>query len=319
MRPIVTGGSPSVPPSHERPPVGERTADRTQRTTTPSGSRTARASVRASGRDVRVRRLARGADDGFQSSLIPGVRSSDDARRLAEEIAFAALRLDLVGSEPRGLWRELQDSEIDVEERSWLAFLIAYIGPLNSDAPFASIEATRTSWSSGMSPEWSEVQSGPRSAFDPERAQATAAAYRAWAERSGSQAAAFQGESGWTAERRFERAYERLALPGMTRDARFELLVLLGTAGLYDLRAGKLELGGENEVTWAAKRALGIGDPLLLERRAADLAAACAAPLAALDLGFHNWGSGSRIGAGLDPASDGDLDVLAAALEALGL
>ena len=83
-----------------------------------------------------------------------------------------------------------------------------------------------------------------------------------------------------------------MALPGFHRDARFDLLVTLGRLGLYDLRPGALQLGGENEVTVAAKRILGIGDPLLLERRALELADACAIPLEALDARFLQLGTG---------------------------
>jgi hypothetical protein len=115
------------------------------------------------------------------------------------------------------------------------------------------------------------------------------AAYRAWAERAGSQAAAFTGDGSWSAQRRFDRVFERLALPGFHRDARFDLLVTVGRLGLYDVRAGRLHLGGDNDVTLAAKRVLGIGDPLLLERRAAELAEACEVPLDALDLALFNW------------------------------
>ena len=298
MRPIVTGGV----GSKERP-ASERSAADGAGAVRPRAARAGKAtSSRSGARDVRVRRLTRGADDGFQSSLVPGLRSSEDAERLAAEIAFAAARLDAIRDAPLGPWYELRDTGVDPEERSWLAFLIAYIGPLDSDRPFASIEAVRTTWASGDSPAWDEVESGPRTAFDRGRCEATVGAYRAWAERAGSQAAAFLGEPSWSAERRFERAFERLALPGLGRDARFELLVLLGNAGVYELRAARLFPSGENEATWAAKRALGIGDPLLLERRAADLATACQVPLAALDLGFHNWGSGTRIGAGLSPS-----------------
>ncbi|HTW11463.1 MAG TPA: hypothetical protein VME01_01860 [Solirubrobacteraceae bacterium] len=314
MRPIVTGGS----GTQERQGSAERTSGREPATARPRVGRTPRAAAKgASG--VRVRRLARGADDGFHSGLVPGLRSSEDAQRLAEEVAFAAARLDAIGGATSGPWHELQDARIDPEERSWLAFLIAYIGPLNSDAPFASIEAVRSTWAAGADPAWDEVEPGPRSAFDRARCEATTSAYRAWAQRAGSQAAAFTGEPSWTAERRFERSFERLALPGLGRDARFELLVLLGAAGVYELRAGKLELIGENEATWAAKRALGIADPLLLERRAAELAGACEAPLAALDLAFHNWGSGTRVGAGLAPDAAPDAAVLASAQDALGL
>jgi hypothetical protein len=150
------------------------------------------------------------------------------------------------------------------------------------------------------------VASGPRGAHDPRQGARTIDAYRAWATRAGSQAAAFSGEAAWSPERRFARAFERLALPGLHRDARFELLVSLGTLGLYELRADSLQLGGTDQVTAAAKRALGIGDPLLLGRRAAELAAACEIPLAALDLGFYNWESPERSTGGLGPGSQAD-------------
>jgi hypothetical protein len=316
MRPIVTGGA-STP---ERTGAHEADPDRAGAPAMPRAARPAKqGGPRSSAKNLRVRRLSRGADDGFQSGLVPGLRSSEDAERLAAEIAFAARRLTVIETAPDGLWLSLADTTSDIEERTWLAFLIVYIGPDDSDEPFAAIDAARTAWASGQSPDWETVKPGPRGAFDPDRSEATVAAYRAWAQRSGSQEAAFTGESGWSAERRFERVYERLALPGMTRDARFELLVLLGRTGVYELRAGTLALSGENEVTWAAKRALGIGDPLLLARRAADLAAAVGAPLDALDLGFHNWGSGTRTGAGLALDSEPDANVLAQARAALGL
>ena len=241
---------------------------------------------------VRVRHLARGAEDGYHSDLVPGLRSSADAEGLAEEIAFAAGRLQWLESDPPGLYAEVTDQSIDLEERTWLAFLIAYLGPLEDDDPFACIAAARTSWASGEPPSLDALRTGPRGVHEDERGVATLDAYRAWAMRAGSQAAAFTGEPSWTPERRFARAFERLAFPGMHRDGRFELLVLLGRLGCYDMHAGVLELGGENEATVAAKRALGIGDTMLLERRAAELASACEVPLDALDLALHNWGRG---------------------------
>ena len=44
----------------------------------------------------------RAADDGFQSDLVPGVRASQDAERLAEEIAFASGRLLALAADPPG-------------------------------------------------------------------------------------------------------------------------------------------------------------------------------------------------------------------------
>jgi hypothetical protein len=252
-----------------------------------------------------VRRLARGADDGYSSRLVQGIRSSADAERLAEELAFAAIRLERLEADPPGLYAEVA-APGDLEERSWLAFLIAYLSPLNAEDPFASIREVRTSWTSGLNPELSDIETGPRSAHDPSRGARTLDAYRAWAQRAGSQEAAFSGGLSWTAERRFARVYERLALPGLHRDARFDLLVTLGRLGVYELRAGGLMFGGENEATVAAKRALGIGDPLLLERRAGELAAAAQIQLEAIDAGLHNWGRGERATLGI--ALDTELD-----------
>lgn len=266
-----------------------------------------------------VRRLARGSEDGYRSGLVPGLKSSADAERLAEELAFAVSRLEAMQSEPVGLWAEIADPAADLEERTWLAFLVAYLAPLEDEQPFAAIDAARVSWASGEMPALEGVATGPRSAYHETRGTVTIAAYRAWAARAGSQAAAFTGEAAWPRERRFERVYERLALPGMLRDARFELLILLGYLSVYELQAGTLRLGGSDETTLAAKRALGIGDPMLLERRAADLAEACGVPLAALDLGLRNWGMGERVRAGLPVGVEPDPDLIEQVREALGL
>jgi len=266
---------------------------------------------------MQVRRLARGVDDGFNSPLIPGVKSSDDAVRLAEELAFAAARLVRLESDPAGAYSDVA-GEGDIEERTWLAFLIAYLCPVEGDDPFVGIRAA-TPRSAGEEPDLADVPLGPRTAHVPARGARTVDAYRAWAARAGSQAAAFGGEPAWSPERRFARAFERLALPGLERGARFDLLVSLGRLGVYDLRAGSLQFGGANETTLAAKRALGIGDTLLLDRRAAELASAAGLPLEALDLGLHNWGAGVRCTMGLGPTTEGDPAVLDATRGALGL
>ena len=100
----------------------------------------------------------------------------------------------------------------------------------------------------------------------------TAEAYRAWAGRAGSQQAAFTGDAGWSPERRFARVFERLSLPGFGRARRFDLLTALDAAGHYELTAGELFLGLEDDATTlAAKRLLVSGDRLLLDRRAREL------------------------------------------------
>ena len=276
-----------------------------RRTSTAKPARPAAARARSGGASavrgsrgggtLRVRQVAREQEDGFRSDLIPGVKASAAAERLAEELAFAAARLSLLAGDPPGLYAEVAAGaaqpagSAEREEALWLAFLIAYLCPLEDDDPFAGVRAARTSWAGGEPPLLDDVPVGPRTAHDAARGTATLAAYRAWAERAGTQDAAFAGEPSWTPERRFARVYERLALPGLHRDARFDLLVTLGALGLHDLRADTLRLGGDDETTVAAKRVFGIADTLLLERRASELALAAGLPLAALDLGLWNW------------------------------
>lgn len=309
LRPIVSSSAPRTGqprPSTPRPSRG-RAASQTR-----SGGLAGR---------VTVRRVARGADDGYRSPLVLGLKSSADARRLAEELAFADHRLRLLEHDPPGLYRKVADAGGKLEERTWLAFLIAYLCPLEGQEPFGEIERARTSWASGELPSLEGVQCGPRSAHDPARGTRTLEAYRMWAVRAGSQAAAFTGDAGWPSQRRFARAFERLALPGLHRDARFDLLVTLGRTGAYELRAGSLVLGGENDVTVGAKRAFGIGDPLLLDRRASELAAACGIPLEALDLGLYNWQRGEHATLGLGGEADAgsEPEALDEVVAALGL
>jgi hypothetical protein len=281
----------------------EVVASRRTSTAKPAGAaaRTRASSTRGGRSGVRIRQVAREQEDGFRSQLVPGIKASAAADRLAEEIAFAFARLTLLAADPPGLYAEVARAA-DREEALWLAFLIAYIGPIDAEDPFAGVRAARTPWAGGTLPELGDVPLGPRTAHDPARGSATLAAYRAWAERAGSQDAAFAGEAAWSPERRFARAYERLALPGLHRDARFDLLVTLGDLGVHDLRAGTLQLGRADDTTVAAKRVFGIADTLLLERRASELATAAEVPLAALDLALWNWNRPPR------PGSAGERD-----------
>jgi hypothetical protein len=121
----------------------------------------------------------------------------------------------------------------------------------------------------------------------------TVPAYRAWAERAGSQAEAFLGEPAWTPERRFGRAFERLALPGLAARARYELLLTLGAAGPTSWRPTRCTRQGDDATTLAAKRLLVSGDAMLLERRAAT-SRRRRHPLGALDRALAVWGEGER-------------------------
>ncbi|MGA2009056.1 MAG: hypothetical protein ABSH51_00780 [Solirubrobacteraceae bacterium] len=315
LRPVVTPGGQSS--SASRATDGS-TRPRSGAAAAPGRPGTGRSGARTA-HGLTVRRLSRGAEDGYRCGLVPGLKSSADAERLADELAFAATRLELLQADPPGLYAAVADPDAPVEERTWLAFLIAYLGPLDDGDPFAGIALARTTWSSGETPALDGVPTGPRTAHEASRGSRTIDAYRAWAQRAGSQAAAFSGEAGWTAERRFARGFERLALPGFDRGPRFDLLATLGRLGVYELSGGALGLGGNDGVTLAAKRVLGIGDPMLLERRAADLAAACALPLEALDVGLYNWERGTRAPLGIDPGIEADAETLAAVQAGLGL
>jgi len=112
------------------------------------------------------------------------------------------------------------------------------------------------------------------------------------------------------------------------RAPRYELLVLLGRLRLFELRADSLALalaagargvGAEDDLTTqAAKRVFAIGDPLLLERRAAALAEEAQVPLEALDLALANWAAGERASLGFPPETL-DQAALTRVQRALGL
>jgi hypothetical protein len=296
---------------------GEVAAEPRRATPRPARSSSGRAPS-ARGGGLKVRHLVRAADDGYEHELLPGLRSSVDVGRLADEIAFAAARLEELSAEPPGLYADVAKAS-DVEEAAWLAFLIAYLSPLEGDDPWAAIATARTSWASGELPMLEDVALGPRTAHDPARGASTLLAYRAWAERAGGQAQAFIGDPAWPDQRRFDRAFERLSLPGFGRAPRFELLVTLGRLGVFEVRPWSLQLSGDalDPTIVASKRVLGIGDPLLLQRRAGDLATGVGVPIEALDLALANWlrPEDERITAGATVGIEGPLrDSIGAAL-----
>jgi hypothetical protein len=277
---------------------------------------------------VRVLREGRAADDGYRSPLVPGVRASADADRLAQELAFAATRLRALAADPPGLYGEARAlAATDIERATWTCLVIAYLSPLEDVAdPFRAIREVLASTpvldAGGELPDLAEVALGPRSSHEPARGAATLLAYGDWVARSGgeahTQAAAFAGDPAWSPERRFERLFERLALPGLGRTGRYELLVTLGRLGLYEMRPDSLHLGGADATTLAAKRVFGIGDSLLLDRRAAALAQAAGTPVEALDLALANWAAPRRASVGVSPEL-ADAEALARAGSALGL
>lgn len=261
-------------------------------------SSTTRASTRHRTPAVHIHHEVRSVDDGYRCELVPGLRSSHDALRLVNEIGFASGRLLTLTAAPPGLYGEMRDCE-DIEQATWMCFIAAYISPLEGFQPFAGVrQALVCGWASGGLPDLDDVPLGPRTSHDPARGAETLRAYRRFAEHAGSQQHALAGEPEWTAQRRFERAFERLALPGLGRVGRYDFLITLGRLGLYDLRADSLHLTARSprsgspvaeDTLLAAKRIFGIGDPSLIERRAAALAQELSTPIEALDLALWNW------------------------------
>ena len=216
-----------------------------------------------------TRQLSRATDDGYRNPLTPGLKATADAERLAIAVTQAHERL-----EPPGPFSAIDETP-DVEHATWLAFLFALAPELHD-----VIDETRPAWEDAANLD----------ALPAAKAK-TAAAYRAWVERAGSQEAAFTGEEIWTPERRFARVFERLALPGFSRAMRFDLLTALGAADIYPLEADALHFADDDSTTEAAKRLLVSGDRMLLERRARDLADAAQMPISAFDRGLAVWGA----------------------------
>jgi hypothetical protein len=302
--------APSARPSRSARPARGRSAPRAAR---PGRSGRSRAE------SLRVHHEGRAQDDGYRSSLLPGLRASADAARLAEEIAFASARLLALAAAPSGLYgeaRELQGR--DCEEATWMCFLISYLCPLEGEDPFAGI---RLALAGGPLGDLEGVPLGPRTSHDPARGTATLRAFRQLLEH---QPGGFSGDRSWSPRRRFERLFERLALPGFGRMGRYDLLVTMGRLGIYELQADSLHLAsagglsGSDLTTLAAKRLFAIGDPIHLERRAAALAGALDVPIETLDLSLANWAAPERATLGF-PGHSSDQRALERAREALGL
>jgi hypothetical protein len=236
--------------------------------------------ARARRAGLQVSRARRAEDDGYRSGLVPGLRASEDAARLAQEIAFADGRLSVMATAPPDLYAEVREVR-DTEQAAWMCFLSVYLCPLDGADPFVGIRrALEADWRAGELPDLEEIPLGPRTSHDPARGDATLRAYLQWTARAAQQpdradgthredgtdrangqgqadgqgraaggdradgaagrARAFVGDPTWTPGRRFERLFERLTLPGLARMGRYELLVTLGCVGLCEVSADAL-------------------------------------------------------------------------------
>ena len=246
-----------------------------------SGTGSSSSSSRGSSSTNRVvtRKLVRAADDGYRNPLVQGMKATADAERLAGALTQAVERLQPPGPHP------VIADIADLNDATWLAFLIALAPELEEVLTEAQ-------------PRWADKDISAL----PEAKQKAASAYLAWVERAGSQEAAIMGEESWTPARRFDRVFERLALPGFGRTARYELLTTLGCAGRYPLDAQSPQFVEDDATTLAAKRLFVSGDRMLLERRAREFAEAADLPIAALDHGLFVWGTpGEHVDLTADP------------------
>ena len=245
---------------------GQKASPQADKVTAPrSAARTRATGATRRSPGVVTKRMARSADDGYRHQLVPGLKSSADAERLAAALATAQQRLRRPGPHP------IVAAETDVDTASRMAFLLALAGD------------EHPSLQSGVLGEGEVVLEG-----DAPRA---IAAYDAWITKAGSAQQAFAGDASWSASRRFQRAFDRLAFPGFARKARYELLTTLGGAGTFELEGDSLHIGagGSDSTILAAKRILNSGDTMLLERRASQLADATGVSIGALDHGFSVW------------------------------
>lgn len=176
--------------------------------------------------DVTVRRMARAEDDGYDNELVPGLRATADAERLARCLTASARDLD----DRRTRQRTLEETAAEL-------------------APTAgALDAGTLTAGAG------------------------------------------------TPEARFDRAYERLARPGMGRAERIEVLITAWAHGAlpgvepWTLRLGDAASG--DPVLLAAKRIFGTGDALLLGRRLRALCDACEVPVASAEAALREWQAG---------------------------
>ena len=100
-------------------PICSREKEAERRPTRPAGTRRSGAAAASPSRPKRLvtRKLARAADDGYRNDLIPGVKATADAERLAACLTLATQRLQFPGPHP-----DIAE-ESDIEAATRLAFV----------------------------------------------------------------------------------------------------------------------------------------------------------------------------------------------------
>jgi hypothetical protein len=229
---------------------------------------------------------------------------------LAQELTLAEARLSALASDDAGPWGIVAAHAGNTAEAFVAALVVAVASPdetagslVTAAAALAALEPLLAdlddSGTIGGASAIAEIlDAGPRGPRAHDASGAALAVPAQLAQRSaGSLAAGLHGESSWTPERRFARLFDRLALKGLPRAVRFDLLVALGRAGALDVRADGLHLGND-QVTHAAKRLFAVADVPLLERRAAAIVEATDVSWDALELALWNIAGADATGSG---------------------
>ena len=275
----------------------------------PAGSTNSGSTPSSRSRRLVTAKLQRAADDGFRSELLPGVRSTADILTLADELTAAEARLASYGTPAAGPWAPIAELAGEPHRAFVAALAVAVAAPdtaagsvATAEAALAALQATDASLESldaigGATEAQSIISAGPRGPRGHDAAAIALAAPAQLAQRSGGNLeSALAGEAAWSPERRFARLFDRLALRGLPRAVRFDLLVALGRSGALPVKADALHLGSD-QVTDAAKRLFAVADVALLERRAAALVDATGVGFDALELALWNI-AGADAGAG---------------------
>ena len=292
-------------------PQAARPASKGTAARRPTSSSSAPApSGRTRSRAVVTGKLTRNVDDGYRSELLPGIRSSADAMVLAQELTVAEARLSAIATDDAGPWAVVAEHAADPSKAFVAALVIAVASPDDSTGSLATaasaLSALQDALGSlddsgalvGASAVAEVLDAGPRGPRAHDASGAALAVPAQLAQRSaGSLAAGLQGEASWTPERRFARLLDRLALKGLPRAVRYDLLVALGRSGALPVRADGLHLGTD-QVTDAAKRLFAVADVALLEKRAAALVEATDVAWDALELALWNIAGADATGSG---------------------
>ena len=193
------------------------------------GAARARAPRRRAPAALVTRKLARAEDDGYRNPLVPGLRATADAERLASALAdrgrAARAARPLRGGRDRARPRAGDVARVPARARR----------PRRARAARTRSRPPRRASRTASCP-----TCPPRR---PARSPPTASGPSGPARRPPASPARPTGRRSAASPR----VFERLALPGFGRAPRFELLATLGAAGLYELEPDQLQLGVEDD------------------------------------------------------------------------